>query len=47
MFCDIKELSRDGGVESVKGSSEDIALSDVYRSQRLVRAVAWWARERR
>lgn len=41
MDCDIVELSKDGGVESVKGSSEDIALSDVYRSRRLLRAVAW------
>lgn len=40
-FWEMMDLSKDVGVESVKGSSEDIAASDSYRTRRLLRAVAW------
>lgn len=41
IFWEMMDLSKDVGVESVKGSSEDIAASDSYRMRRLLRAVAW------
>lgn len=40
-FGEMMESSKDGGVERVEGSSEDIAVSDSYRTLRLLRAIAW------